>query len=279
MLYLARQSRLVLHALEGHSSGTQASLSVGTLVFTASHLSALEILADSAHIRAAVDTTTVGQVTVIGPKTLYIYARQGALLFSYEDETEVIPEGKAYRVTLDPPDDDSTMAAGKPGTPQRPAQNANRRHRGFLLVLLEWVRRWARLYGRLMRWRVRIILSAIVACAAGQVHAHWEWGLWNQTPPSEEGGYRVVKARNASSFWAAAPEERAASAWAMPSRSVVATPAASKAAAALIATMSRRGPVSPAKIRRSMAALSAGSPPRMACGGARFTPKCSGVTV
>ena len=112
MLYLARQSRLVLHALEGHSSGTQASLSVGTLVFTASHLSALEILADSAHIRAAVDTTTVGQVTVIGPKTLYIYARQGALLFSYEDETEVIPEGKAYRVTLDPPDDDSTTAAG-----------------------------------------------------------------------------------------------------------------------------------------------------------------------
>ena len=88
----------------GNSSGTQANLSAGTLVFTASHLSALEIFADSAHIRAAVDTTTVGQVTVIGPKTLYIYARQGALLFSYEDETEVIPEGKAYRVMLDPPE-------------------------------------------------------------------------------------------------------------------------------------------------------------------------------
>lgn len=70
MLYLARLSRMVLQALEGNSSGTQANLSAGTLVFTASHLSALEILADSAHIRAAVDTTTVGQVTVIGPKTL-----------------------------------------------------------------------------------------------------------------------------------------------------------------------------------------------------------------
>jgi hypothetical protein len=124
MLYLARQSRMVLHALEGNSSGTQANLSAGTLVFTASHLSALEILADSAHIRAAVDTTTVGQVTVIGPKTLYIYARQGALLFSYEDETEVIPEGKAYRVMLDPPDDDSTTAKYEPASP------------GFLLVLL-----------------------------------------------------------------------------------------------------------------------------------------------
>jgi hypothetical protein len=100
MLYLARQSRMIPHCLEGHANGTQASLSAGTMVFSASHLSALEILADSAHIRAAVDTTTVGQVTVIGPKTLYSYARQGALLFSYEDETEVIPEGKAYRVTL-----------------------------------------------------------------------------------------------------------------------------------------------------------------------------------
>lgn len=48
-----------------------------------------------------------------GPKTLYIYARQGALLFSYEDETEVIPEGKAYRVTLGPPDDDSSEQAGR----------------------------------------------------------------------------------------------------------------------------------------------------------------------
>jgi hypothetical protein len=41
----------------------------------------LEILADGAHIRVAVDTGTVGQVTVIAPKTLCIYARQGALLF------------------------------------------------------------------------------------------------------------------------------------------------------------------------------------------------------
>jgi hypothetical protein len=126
---------MLLHALDGNSRGTQANLSAGTLVFTASHLSSLEIFADSAHIRAAVDTTAVGQVTVIGPKTLYIYARQGALLFSYEDETEVIPEGKAYRVTLDPRDD-STTAASKPGAPQQPAQNTNRRHRRFLLVLL-----------------------------------------------------------------------------------------------------------------------------------------------
>jgi hypothetical protein len=136
MLYLARQSRMILHSLEaGHSNGTQANLSAGTLVFTASHLSSLEVLADSAHIRAAVDTTTVGQVTVIGPKTLYIYARQGALLFSYEDETEVIPEGKAYRVMLDPPDDDSTNPSNKPADPA-PAHGTNRRHRGFLLVLL-----------------------------------------------------------------------------------------------------------------------------------------------
>jgi hypothetical protein len=78
-----------------------------------------------------VDTTTVGQVAVIGPKTLYIYARQGALLFSYEHETEVIPEGKAYRATLDPPDDDSTSSANKPTNPDA-GHGTNRRHRGIL---------------------------------------------------------------------------------------------------------------------------------------------------
>jgi hypothetical protein len=67
--------------------------------------------------------------------TLYIYARQGALSFSYEDETEVIPEGKAYRVMLDPQDDESTSSTNKPSNPG-PGHGTNRRHRGFLLVLL-----------------------------------------------------------------------------------------------------------------------------------------------
>jgi hypothetical protein len=75
------------------------------------------------------DTKTIGQITVIDPKTLYIYARQGSLSFLYEDETEVIPEGKSYKVVLDPPDD----TTGQPGNP---TPSPNRRHRGFLFILL-----------------------------------------------------------------------------------------------------------------------------------------------
>ena len=82
------------------------------------------------------NTATVGQVTVIGPQLLYVYARQGVRSFSYQDESEVIAEGKPYRVILDPSDDDST---NKPGDTQSDDQNNDqkkRRHKGFLFVLL-----------------------------------------------------------------------------------------------------------------------------------------------
>lgn len=135
MLYLARESRMILHALATHSGGREARLAAGTVVFSASQSAALEIVADDARIRPTADTPTVGQITVIGPKILYVYARQGALSFSYEDETELIPEGKSYRVMLDPPNDDSTTSANKPGDPD-PHNGRNRHHRGFLLILL-----------------------------------------------------------------------------------------------------------------------------------------------
>lgn len=131
MLYLAHDSRITLRRVSGKPFATHADMSTGTLAFTASKAASLEIFADAARIRAVADTPTVGQVTVIDPKTLYIYARQGALYFSYEDESELIPEGKSYRVILDPPDD-STHDSGDARSPNR----ARRGHRAFLFVLL-----------------------------------------------------------------------------------------------------------------------------------------------
>ncbi len=136
MLYLARESRMTLRASAADSGGREAQLAAGTLVFSVSQAAALEILADNAGIRPTANTPTVGQITIVGPRTLDVYARQGALSFSYEDETEVIPEGKSYRVMLDPPDDDSTTTtANKPSAPD-PRQPASGRHRRFLLILL-----------------------------------------------------------------------------------------------------------------------------------------------
>jgi hypothetical protein len=131
MFYLAHQSRMILRGMPDSPRSTQAQLSAGTLVFSQSRIAALEVLVDGARIRAAADKPTVGQVTVVGPKTLVISARQSSLLFSYRDDSEVIQEGQSYRVLLDPTDDDST---NKPSDPQ--PTPPNRRRRGFLLILL-----------------------------------------------------------------------------------------------------------------------------------------------
>jgi hypothetical protein len=131
MLYLGRQSRMFLRSLPGQTHGTAAHLSAGTLAFSAAHSAALEVFAGEARIQPAADASTVGQVTVIGPKMLYIYARHGALVFSYREESQVVADGQSYRVLLDP-DDDSTNKLGD--TP--PAANTNRRRRPFLFLLL-----------------------------------------------------------------------------------------------------------------------------------------------
>jgi hypothetical protein len=132
MLYLARGSRMTLHSLATSAPGMRANLTAGALVFTARLAAGFQLYADTAVIGPVADTPTIGQVSVIDAKTLYIHARQGALSFSYEDENKVIPEGKSYRVILDP-SDDSTV---KPGDPQPSSPNRNGRHRGFLFVLL-----------------------------------------------------------------------------------------------------------------------------------------------
>jgi hypothetical protein len=134
MLYLARGSRVTLHSLPNVVSGARVDLTSGTLVFTASRPAGFQLNANGAVVRPIADSPTIGQVTVIDPKTLYIYARQGSLCFFYEDETEIIPEGKSYKVMLDPPDDARTAKSGD-ATPN-PAAGKNRHHRAFLFVML-----------------------------------------------------------------------------------------------------------------------------------------------
>ena len=95
-----------------------------------------------------------------------------------------------------------------------------------------------------------------------------------------------------SSCWAraatsavTAPESMARAARAMAARKASwlsgvedgTTPAAMRTAAALSRTTSRRGPGSPAKMARRMAALAAASPPRRLSMGADARPTCSGV--
>ena len=128
LLELAEKSAaLVRHAGDGAQGlEAEAELVHGTLVFSTAHASELEIEARQARIRPAGKGRTVAQVSIIGPKELHIYARRGALLFSYRGESKTINEGESYEVILDPSEDGSEK---KQTTP-----SARRPPRAFLLV-------------------------------------------------------------------------------------------------------------------------------------------------
>lgn len=116
MLELGEESNAVTRSRSnGAAQGVETELTTGTLVFTTAHATALEVIAEGARVQPASDGRTVAQVSVAGPKELRIYARRGPLRLSYKWQTETIAEGAAYRVILDPPDDNrnKTKRAGR----------------------------------------------------------------------------------------------------------------------------------------------------------------------
>jgi hypothetical protein len=132
MLYLPGDSQITLRSEPNDEKGTLVDLTAGTLVFSTAQAAAAEIRANKASIRPAADTPTVGQITAVAPKLLYVYARRNSLKFSYRDESEIIAEGESYRVVLDPPEDDTSA---KPDS-EHPRRNPSRRRKGFLFFLI-----------------------------------------------------------------------------------------------------------------------------------------------
>ena len=123
LLELAEKSAALVRHAGGGTSGleAEAELVEGTLVFSTARTGELEIQAREARIRSAGAGRTVAQVSVIGPKELHIYARRGAVLFSYRGESKTITEGESYEVILDPPEDGSgrKQSTQKPGRPPK----------------------------------------------------------------------------------------------------------------------------------------------------------------
>jgi hypothetical protein len=116
MLELAADSNAAMRSKTNGAQGMETELTRGTLVFSTARATALEVIARGAHVQPAKDERTVAQVSVTGPKELRIYARRGALRLSYKWQSETIAEGAAFRVILDPPEDDSskTQPAARP---------------------------------------------------------------------------------------------------------------------------------------------------------------------
>jgi len=126
-LELVEESALVVRGKTNGAQGTEAELIKGTLIFSTERAAALGIAALGAHMEPSADRRTVAQITIVEPKELRIYARRGSLQFSYRGEMETIAEGSAFRVILDPSEDQPRKTETiKPG----------RQHKRFLLVAI-----------------------------------------------------------------------------------------------------------------------------------------------
>jgi hypothetical protein len=69
---------------------------------------------------------------LVNPKELRIYAQRGALEFSYHGESETVPEGRAYRVFLDPSDAKLAAASATDQAQKSPTTH----HAKFLFVAI-----------------------------------------------------------------------------------------------------------------------------------------------
>jgi len=108
-LLLQSGSMATLNDSEGAPS---AKLFLGTATFSTGNSKAFTLYASKAIIRAQSDAPTIGQVTYLNEKELLVVSKRGPLTITVDGETEVITDGAAYRVVLDPP---PTMAQGPEG--------------------------------------------------------------------------------------------------------------------------------------------------------------------
>lgn len=101
-----------LASLSDTEGAPSAKLFGGTAIFSTGNSRAFTLFASRAAIRPQSDGPTIGQVTYLNEKELLVVSKRGPLTITVDGETEVIADGGAYRVLLDPP---PTMAQGPEG--------------------------------------------------------------------------------------------------------------------------------------------------------------------
>jgi hypothetical protein len=113
-LLLLSSSNAVVNSSGGAPS---ANLLRGAATFSTGNARAFTMFASTASIRPQSDAPTIGQVSYIGPKELLVHAKRGALVVTVDADTQIIPEGTAYRVMLDQPEEmgQGPAGAGAPG--------------------------------------------------------------------------------------------------------------------------------------------------------------------
>lgn len=98
-LHLTSASSVMVNDL---SNSPSAKLILGTATFSTAAANAFTLYYGNAAVRPVADGPTVGRVSSLNSKEFIVRAVKGDLNVSVDGETQVIHEGAAYRVILDP---------------------------------------------------------------------------------------------------------------------------------------------------------------------------------
>jgi hypothetical protein len=131
-LQLGAQSSLTVRRSVDPGGNILADLASGTLVFSAAPSAGITVIADGVSVRPVGKASTIAHIGVVSTKELLILARRGSVELSYHGDSQVIPEGKRYRVLLDPSEKEIDAALGSDQDQSPPA----RPRRTFLLVAI-----------------------------------------------------------------------------------------------------------------------------------------------
>lgn len=130
-LYLLASSSATLGQ---RSDSPFAEVLRGTVGFSSNGIDPFELEAPQGAIRAANGQPAYGQVTIIGPQEIIVTAYHGSLVLDNEGELHTIPEGKSYRVTMDPEPATATPAAMSRDDANTTPAKRKRRKLAFLLL-------------------------------------------------------------------------------------------------------------------------------------------------
>lgn len=133
MLQLAEKSQIRLRQPVDPAPGMKIELAKGILTLSTATPAAIEVLANEASLRPASGAATLAHIRVVNPKELLVAATRGSLKISYHGEDGAIPEGKTYRIILDP--SDRELAASSPAADQG-RNPPTRPPRKFLFIVI-----------------------------------------------------------------------------------------------------------------------------------------------
>jgi hypothetical protein len=140
MLYMSGSTQVTLHRTPSHNpvikkSLIRADVTSGSISFSLAPDQYFLVSAYGALIGPAAPMPTLGEITVLDRNAFEIRARRGPLKIVYYDDSEIIPEGKSYRVELADSDTDSSKSsAGAVSSIKTRPRPSGRRH--FILLFL-----------------------------------------------------------------------------------------------------------------------------------------------